>query len=136
MPGPQLIVLDVVGSHAVLPAKMHQQDGCPQHLQRGYVLLLLVPVEKGGKAIDSYSVARQVGQPGDELEPCWGAAFAQASGDEEEVLQEEATQGENTQLPLVPPLHCLRETHRYTESPFVLCGLSSSCAVSACTEYS
>ena len=64
MSSPQLVVLDVVGSYAVLPTKMHQHDGRPNYLKVGsvsiggrYPFLFLVAVEESGEGVYSYGVA-------------------------------------------------------------------------------
>lgn len=100
---------------------MKQEDGRPQCLQTGGAALrhgrrrrtlpLAAAVEEGGEGVDGQGVAALIRHPRQEPEPWRGTPPPQRPGDEEEELEEEAAEDEDAQLPRLPPLLCLSETH-------------------------
>ena len=112
MPPPQLVVLDAVRGHRVLPTEVDEEDGRPQDLQVAVAVAgavaalvgqLIVPVEEGGEGVDRQRVGGEVRQPHARSERERWAPAAHPAGDKQQELQQEAAQDEDAQLPLLPP---------------------------------
>jgi hypothetical protein len=100
-----------VGGDAVLSAKVNKEDGRPDHLQHGIAasstifIRRLVVIEERGEGVYRHSIAANVCQPHYESNPPREGSPTPKGKDIEKELDGQAAENEDTQLPLLPPVH-------------------------------